>query len=284
MRLICPDCGAQYEIAAEMIPPGGRDVQCSNCATTWFVRGEGAEPDPAPEDRPEDDDPVGEEAEATGAAAPEVRVAPRERHRPDEETLRVLREERDFHRDAPVVEATGAPPDDGDDAGDDAGDDDPAPDPDPEGDRDDPKAKARRARERLAAAAALARARDAAPAPDMSDRDGTAPEPDPAPESERRRDRFPDIETVDPVAPDPEPDATDPAAAPRRSGFTLGFALALLVLVAAVAVYLLAPTLGRSVPALAGALDGYRDWVDAARAGLAVRVEGLADSMDSLGG
>ncbi|SLN54069.1 zinc-ribbon domain-containing protein [Pseudooctadecabacter jejudonensis] len=36
MRLICPNCGAQYEVADDVIPEGGRDVQCSNCAHTWF--------------------------------------------------------------------------------------------------------------------------------------------------------------------------------------------------------------------------------------------------------
>lgn len=36
MRLICPNCDAQYEVSDEAIPPGGRDVQCSNCQLSWF--------------------------------------------------------------------------------------------------------------------------------------------------------------------------------------------------------------------------------------------------------
>ena len=36
MRLICPNCGAQYEVADDVIPSEGRDVQCSNCGHTWF--------------------------------------------------------------------------------------------------------------------------------------------------------------------------------------------------------------------------------------------------------
>jgi predicted Zn finger-like uncharacterized protein len=36
MRLICPNCDAQYEVDAALIPAAGRDVQCSNCGTTWF--------------------------------------------------------------------------------------------------------------------------------------------------------------------------------------------------------------------------------------------------------
>lgn len=46
MRLICPECGAQYEVAADAIPASGRDVQCSNCSHMWFQRPDGA-PDEA---------------------------------------------------------------------------------------------------------------------------------------------------------------------------------------------------------------------------------------------
>ena len=36
MRLICPNCDAQYEVPENVIPEHGRDVQCSNCGQTWF--------------------------------------------------------------------------------------------------------------------------------------------------------------------------------------------------------------------------------------------------------
>ena len=36
MRLTCPNCDAQYEIPDDVMPENGRDVQCSNCGTTWF--------------------------------------------------------------------------------------------------------------------------------------------------------------------------------------------------------------------------------------------------------
>lgn len=39
MRLTCPNCGARYEVDDSMIPAEGRDVQCSNCTTTWFQPG-----------------------------------------------------------------------------------------------------------------------------------------------------------------------------------------------------------------------------------------------------
>ena len=36
MRLICPNCDAEYEVDGAAIPEGGRDVQCSNCGHAWF--------------------------------------------------------------------------------------------------------------------------------------------------------------------------------------------------------------------------------------------------------
>lgn len=36
MRLICPNCDAQYEVDTAAIPDSGRDVQCSNCGHAWF--------------------------------------------------------------------------------------------------------------------------------------------------------------------------------------------------------------------------------------------------------
>ena len=38
MRMVCPNCGAQYEVDDNVIPDNGRDVQCSNCGHTWFHR------------------------------------------------------------------------------------------------------------------------------------------------------------------------------------------------------------------------------------------------------
>lgn len=38
MRLTCPNCAAQYELAEGVIPPEGRDVECSACNHVWFQR------------------------------------------------------------------------------------------------------------------------------------------------------------------------------------------------------------------------------------------------------
>jgi len=42
MRLVCPNCAAQYDVDDRVIPPGGRDVQCSNCGHSWFQAPAGA--------------------------------------------------------------------------------------------------------------------------------------------------------------------------------------------------------------------------------------------------
>ncbi|MFC7702945.1 zinc-ribbon domain-containing protein [Plastorhodobacter daqingensis] len=37
MRLICPNCTAQYEVGADAIPEAGREVLCSACDFRWFA-------------------------------------------------------------------------------------------------------------------------------------------------------------------------------------------------------------------------------------------------------
>lgn len=50
MRLTCPNCSAKYEVDDAMVPPDGREVQCSNCSHTWFQPGR-----VVPEDTPQVD-------------------------------------------------------------------------------------------------------------------------------------------------------------------------------------------------------------------------------------
>ncbi|MCC6008251.1 MAG: zinc-ribbon domain-containing protein [Rhodobacteraceae bacterium] len=61
MRIVCPNCGAQYEVDEGAIPSEGRDVQCSSCGHSWFQ----IRPEPAqrsvprailPEDGPQEAD------------------------------------------------------------------------------------------------------------------------------------------------------------------------------------------------------------------------------------
>jgi predicted Zn finger-like uncharacterized protein len=104
MRLICPNCSAQYEVDEAVIPAEGRDVQCSNCAHTWFqksaqtlrdeeaaTRGAGPSADPG--------------AKAAPAAAGIAAAGPRRRE-VDPSVLGVLREEAERERQARRAEGT----------------------------------------------------------------------------------------------------------------------------------------------------------------------------------
>ena len=36
MRLVCPNCKANYEIPRQAVPIGGREVKCASCGHSWF--------------------------------------------------------------------------------------------------------------------------------------------------------------------------------------------------------------------------------------------------------
>ncbi|CUX83529.1 MAG: zinc-ribbon domain [Roseibaca calidilacus] len=84
MRLVCPNCTAQYEVDASLLPDEGTEVQCSACSTVWFQPGQakdGTMPPPAqkPEaaPRPSRPQPDGQQAERSPRPA---------RPRPDAQT------------------------------------------------------------------------------------------------------------------------------------------------------------------------------------------------------
>ena len=97
MRLICPNCDAEYEVDDAAIPDGGRDVQCSNCGHAWFQMPAEAEAAAAEEDA------------LFGVAEPASAVeAPMPARRPlDESLMAVLREEAE--REAAARRAEAAP-------------------------------------------------------------------------------------------------------------------------------------------------------------------------------
>lgn len=92
MRLICPRCGAQYEIDAGAIPPAGRDVECSACDHVWRAMPEAFDPAARPQlSRPLNESVIGilrEEA----ARELEVRAAERRTQRAAERAAAVAAE------------------------------------------------------------------------------------------------------------------------------------------------------------------------------------------------
>lgn len=81
MRLVCPNCDATYEVPDSVIPAEGRDVQCSNCGTSWFFDPRAPlEPDPPvptePEPQPvvEPAPPTPAEPEPPAVAEPSLRT------------------------------------------------------------------------------------------------------------------------------------------------------------------------------------------------------------------
>ncbi|SLN21768.1 zinc-ribbon domain-containing protein [Roseisalinus antarcticus] len=249
MRLICPNCAAQYEVPDDVIPDAGRDVQCSNCGQTWFeYRGQTAEPEPEPIAAPAAADPVedatGEEASEAETAPPrtsesEVAAAPRRRSL-DPAVADVLREER------ATSTALRRPR---------------QPDPmESQGDL-------------------------ALDTPPRSVRPAAAP---PADQRPPRKDSLPDIDEINSTlrpADEPAQDPTDTRTAAEktaqthRRGFRIGFGVVLLVAAAATGVYHFAPRIAETVPATGPALLAYVDNVDAARLWLDLNLQGIIDGM-----
>lgn len=79
MRLICPNCDAEYQVDDAAIPDTGRDVQCSNCGHAWFQLHADADAEVAQdaEDALFGDTPTADAvAQPPQAAAPMAVVAP----------------------------------------------------------------------------------------------------------------------------------------------------------------------------------------------------------------
>ncbi len=115
MRLICPNCDAQYEVGDGVIPLDGRDVQCSNCGQTWFqshpqvqAEIEAMETDLALAGEDDLTDP--DEEFAPGGVAPEVPVAPPEPTPPAEALVGVESAESGTDDTAEPAEAATAEP------------------------------------------------------------------------------------------------------------------------------------------------------------------------------
>lgn len=280
MRLICPNCDAEYEVDDSAIPLTGRDVQCSNCGHSWFqAAGAVAAVEAAVT-------PQAAAAEPTAPDAPlpvppaRAEIAPPS-SRLDAASLALLRDEaaREIaaRRSAAVPPAVEVQADLGLQA--------PSPSKPP---------------------ASVEPQVQVAPTPAPTPAPTLAAPPQYIPESVAasagiaaaeaartppRRTRLPDIEEINSTL-RPQPFPADHGRKPAveastpepsvsfRTGFLIVIALAVLLVLA----YSLGPQLGRAVPALQGPLATYAVAVDAGRLWLDDATRGLIDSLRSVAG
>jgi len=296
MRLVCPNCAAQYDVDDRVIPQGGRDVQCSNCGHTWFqtpagsaerpqVRalGEAAQPASAPETAPPAPEPP------TAASAP---ATAHSGGRSMGHGLPPVDEDEDWEDDEPIDHL---PPTRGTTPSEAGAGTPPRPEPGGEAGRRvmdeavlsilreeaEREARARRAEAQQAVETQADLGLPPPPAPVPRAETAEAPA-EPAPHPKNGGEALPDIEEInstltareDAAAADKEPTR-------RRSAFGLGFGLMLLLAVLAIALYVLAPRLSEAVPALAEPLAVYvatmdegRIWLDATIRDLMARTGG----------
>lgn len=243
MRITCPNCDAEYEVDEALIPPNGRDVQCSNCGKGWFQEPLTQEepaaavvPPPEPEPPAKEEEPVVPKPEpepvADPAPAPMESATPdlvdedamgedtpppppSQPRQPDEEALKILREEAEREmraREAEAQQALQSQPD-------------------------------------LNLDTATAGATVAAAATAVS--------------ANARGDLLPDIEeinsTLDPNSLGDEGKRGKDPVAQQRGGFRWGFSLFLFIAVVLILLYVFAPQLADAVPALEGFLTTYVD-------------------------
>lgn len=241
MRLVCPNCDAEYEVDASAVPDTGRDVQCSNCGHAWFQMSPRVEEELAAE-------------EALFEPPPPIADTPAPRAL-DDSVLQVLREEAERETTARKTEA--------------------------------PQLETQ---EELGLSAAIAATVAAAARPEpVAEAQQPAADAEPDPVAQRiarmkgidptpakpqsRREMLPEIDEIN---------TTLRASSERRGGeaaavtdslsgtrggssFRSGFTLMILLALAVVALYVMAPKLAQQIPAAKGALDGYVAAIDAAR-------------------
>ena len=259
MRLICPNCGAQYEVADDVIPSEGRDVQCSNCGHTWFenrgasdVKDDLSDTPDAPSAQIDDTAGWVEDAPAPAPAAPE-------RQELDPAIADILREEAAREAEARKREAEAAvesQPDLGLDAA------EPAPD-----------QRSQEAQRRMSS---------------LNGEDVVAPAM--AATAASRRELLPDIEEINSSLRSEAERGTpadnavqEVATAKKRRGFRLGFFGVLTILAILTLAYIFAPQISEMVPALTDMMTSYVAAIDNLRLWVDLKLQDLMAMMESPG-
>ncbi|SEW31971.1 MJ0042 family finger-like domain-containing protein [Aliiroseovarius sediminilitoris] len=273
MRLVCPSCGAQYEVDDRVMPENGRDVQCSNCGHGWFQLPPSAEAGiiQSPFDNIDDLDDeavtdAGDTAEDTpdhpaddGSAVSDSSEEALPARQLDDGVRSILQEEAERERKARESEREGleTQPDLGLD--------------------DAPAATADNIKNTMADEQAAAR-------------NETAPTSDDI----KARNVLPDIEeinsTLDAPADESGEVVVDPAdsAEVAAGGFRRGFILVVVLACLLAILYIFAPTIGERFPAVQPALEQFVAFADKVRIGLEEimrsaigKMQGLIDKPDA---
>ena len=259
MRLICPNCDAQYEVPAEVVPAQGRDVQCSSCGQTWFHN----HPDHAARATPTSTyDGADDEEVSPPPPPPMAQTEQPQRQELDPAVANILRQEAEGEQEA-RRQRQSDPLESQPDLG--------------LGDGDDLDEEARRA---LEARQRMARMRG---------------EPEPSAETEAnaaamssRRDLLPDIEEINSTlrndeeraVSDDEPVLEGGTTRKRKRGFRRGLMSMLVLFLLLILLYIFAPRLAQMAPQLDPYLSSYVTWVDGLRLWLDGRVQSIAKWLD----
>lgn len=262
MRLICPNCDAQYEVPDDVMPVTGRDVQCSNCGQTWFQH----HPDHLPED---DSDELGDSAptpdeEVVTPPPPPANPVP-ERKQLDPSVANILRQEAEAEQAArrtKQAEILESQPDLGLEGA-----------ANPSEDERARMAKARMARLRgekapspaevaAASAAALSSRRDLLP--DIEEINSTLRT------GSERRSADPDLE-----------DSTVSSKAKRKGGFKRGFVFVVALATLVILAYVFAPQISAAIPQVEPYLTSYVASVNQARVYLDSSFQNMLQWLDT---
>ncbi|MEE9426737.1 MAG: zinc-ribbon domain-containing protein [Paracoccaceae bacterium] len=268
MRLICPNCGAQYEVDGTVIPDGGRDVQCSNCGHTWFQR--------QSQQDAESVQTFDETPDQTSTQSDQIQAVDEpETNQDDSEQSAAAffenKSEPDFQENSP--EAPAAPE---------------------RQELDENLASILREEASLESSQRL-QANDRAQSQSGTEQDSTGTTADQTTDTQEhspgsvRSDILPDIEELNstlaaaPAVAGSDDSATEvPEQEKRRSGFRRGLLLAILLFVVLALIYLLAPKIATAVPATASVLATYVDWVNSLRMAMDGLMLGIIDKLTGL--
>ncbi|MFD2740377.1 zinc-ribbon domain-containing protein [Sulfitobacter aestuarii] len=303
MRLICPNCDAQYEVPDEVIPAAGRDVQCSNCGQTWFQHhgsgpDEESDADAAPEAADETDPDPQDDTPPPPDPAPAVAPQPRQL---DPSVADILRQEAEAEQAARKRRQQGETLDSQPDLGLENGADPqppsatrsvmpepgaaPGPDRTPTADQPDTPPQGDAASDDGRSAEARAR---------MARLRGEPIPAEPATSAaavSSRRELLPDIEEINSTLRSGSERPRRQSITPRRyeepeprkrrtGGFRAGFALVLALAAILALLYAYAPQIARAVPQVDPWLSAYVAQIDSARLALDAAVQDLLRWLD----